>query len=349
DTLSVVPVNHTSPSDLGIEGIVPDDAAAAGPPSINITGFSNWGNTIQGPQGRDDNTFQFVDNINHNRGNHHFKFGGEYRTYFQNQIFDFINSGFYAFTGDMGAIFGLPNIPGLNGALSDFARGLPIQYVQNSAGRPRYETQNYSAYIQDDWKIRPTFTLNLGVRYELDTPLVDSENRVNTFRPGQQSTVFPTAPLGLVFPGDNGITNSTYQTDKNNFGPRVGFAWDVRGNGKLSLRAGYGLYYDTVISETTLQFLTAVPFAIQPFTVCTTIDNPLTNPTFGGLCSADIPQLFPFTPAQPGDDFNFTDLGTISMTINEPNFKTPYSHQYNMNIQWEFAKNYLLEVGYVGT
>jgi len=349
DTTSVVPVNHTSPADLGIEGIVPDDAAAAGPPSINITGFSNWGNTIQGPQGRDDNTFQFVDNINHNRGNHHLKFGGEYRNYFQNQVFDFINSGFYAFTGDMGAIFGLPNIPGLNGALSDFARGLPIQYVQNSAGRPRYETQNYSAYIQDDWKIRPTFTLNLGVRYELDTPLVDSQNRVNTFRAGQQSTVFPTAPLGLVFPGDNGITNSTYQTDKNNFGPRVGFAWDVRGNGKLSLRAGYGLYYDTVISETTLQFLTAVPFAIQPFTVCTTIDNPLTNPTFGGLCSADIPQLFPFTPANPGDDFNFVDLGTISMTINDPNFKTPYSHQYNMNIQWEFMKNYLLEVGYVGT
>ena len=349
DTFSVVPVNHTSPADLGIQGIVPDDPAAAGPPSINITGFSNWGNTIQGPQGRDDNTFQFVDNVSHNHGNHHFKFGGEYRNYYQNQSFDFINSGFYAFTGQMGQIFGLPTIPGLNGALSDFARGLPIQYVQNSAGRPRYETQSYNAYVQDDWKIKPNFTLNLGVRYELDKPLVDSEDRVNTFRPGQQSTVFPTAPLGIVFPGDAGITSSTYQTDKNNFGPRVGFAWDVLGNGKLALRAGYGLYYDTVISETTLQFLTSPPFAIQPFTVCTTINNPLTNPTFGGICSAPIPQLFPFTPARPGDDFNFVQLGTISMTINDPDFKTPYSHQYNMNIQWEFMKNYMLEVGYVGT
>src|SRR5215216_2289782 len=361
DTLSVVPVNHTSPSDLGIQGIVPDDPSAIGPPRVDITGFSTFGNTIQGPQGRDDNTFQFVDNVSHNRGNHHFKFGGEYRIYYKNQTFDFINSGFYAFTGDMGAIFGIDGVEGLCPpppdpedpippcALSDFAFGLPIQYVQNSAGRPRYETQNYSGYIQDDWKIRPNLTLNLGVRYELDTPLVDSEDRVNTFRPGQQSTVFPTAPVGIVFPGDAGITRSTYQTDKNNFGPRVGFAWDVLGNGRLSLRAGYGLYYDTVISETTLQFLTAVPFAIQPFTVCTTIDDPLTNPEFGGLCSADIPQLFPFTSAQPGDAFNFPQLGTISMTINDPNFKTPYSHQYNMNIQWEFARNYLLEVGYVGT
>lgn len=349
DTLSVVPVNHTTPADLGIQGVVPDDPSAAGPPRVDITGFTTFGNTIQGPQGRDDNTFQFVDNISRNMGNHHFKFGGEYRNYYQNQVFDFINSGLYQFTGDMGAIFGLPNIPGLNGALSDFARGLPIVYLQNSAGTPRYETQSYNAFIQDDWKVRPNFTLNLGLRYELDKPLVDSENRVNTFRLGQQSTVFPTAPRGLVFPGDAGITPSTYQTDKNNFGPRVGFAWDIRGNGKLALRAGYGLYYDTVISETTLQFLTAEPFAIQPFSVCTTIDNPYTNPDFGDICSPSIAQPFPFTPAQPGDAFDFAALGTMSMTINDPDFKTPYSHQYNMNIQWEFMKNYMLEVGYVGT
>jgi hypothetical protein len=349
DTLSVVPVNHTSPADLGIQGVVPDDPAAVGPPRVDITGFTTFGNTIQGPQGRDDNTFQFVDNFSHNRGNHHFKWGGEYRNYFQNQTFDFINNGLYVFDGEMGDIFGFPVIPGLNGALSDFARGLPIQYIQNSAGTPRYETQSYNLFVMDDWKVRPNLTFNIGLRYELDKPLVDSENRVNTFRPGQQSTVFPTAPRGLVFPGDAGITPSTYQTDKNNFGPRVGFAWDVLNNGRLSLRAGYGLYYDTVISETTLQFLTAVPFAIQPFSVCTTIDDPFTNPVFGDICSPSIAQPFPFTPAQPGDAFDFASVGTLGLTINDPDFKTPYSHQYNMNIQWEFMKNYLLEVGYVGT
>ena len=345
DTLSVVPVNKTTPGDLGIEGIVPDDPSAIGPPRVDITGFSNFGNTIQGPQGRDDNTFQVVDNFSHNRGNHHFKWGGEHRNYYQNQVFTFINNGLYFFTGDMVDILGKPLIPGLTAALSDFARGDVLEFLQNSAGTPRYETKNYSAYIMDDWKIRPNFTLNLGFRYELDTPLVDSEDRVNTFRAGQQSTVFPTAPVGLVFPGDAGITSSTYQTDKNNFGPRVGFAWDVLSNGKLSLRAGYGLYYDTVISETTLQFLTAPPFAIQPFSDCTTIDNPFANP----LCTNPIPQPFPFTPVEPGGTFDFANVAPISITINDPDFKTPYSHQYNMNIQWEFMKNYLLEVGYVGT
>ncbi len=345
DTLSVVPVNKTSPADLGIEGIVPDDPSAIGPPRVDITGFSTFGNTIQGPQGRDDNTFQVVDNFSHNRGNHHLKWGGEYRNYYQNQVFTFINNGLYFFTGDMVSILGKPLIPGLTAALSDFARGDVLEYVQNSAGTPRYETQNYSGFIMDDWKVRTNLTLNLGLRYELDTPLVDSEDRVNTFRPGQKSTVFPTAPVGMVFPGDAGIPRSTYQTDKNNFGPRVGFAWDVLSNGRLSLRAGYGLYYDTVISETTLQFLTAPPFAIQPFSDCTTIDNPFANP----LCTNPIPQPFPFTPVEPGGTFDFANVAPIGMTINDPDFKTPYSHQYNMNIQWEFMKNYLLEVGYVGT
>ena len=345
DTLSVVPVNKTSPADLGIQGIVPDDPSAIGPPRVDITGFSTFGNTIQGPQGRDDNTFQYVDNFSHNRGNHHFKWGGEYRNYYQNQTFTFINNGLYIFTGDMTAILGKPVIPGLTAALSDFARGDVLEFIQNSAGTPRYETQSYNFFGQDDWKIRSNLTLNLGVRYELDKPLVDSQDRVNTFRFGQKSTVFPTAPTGMVFPGDAGITRSTYQTDKNNFGPRVGFAWDVLSNGKLSLRAGYGLYYDTVISETTLQFLTAPPFAIQPFSDCTTIDNPFSN----ALCTNPIPQPFPFTPVQPGQPFDFANVAPIGMTINDPDFKTPYSHQYNMNVQWEFMKNYLLEVGYVGT
>lgn len=359
DTLSVLPQNRTTLADLGIEGVVPDDPSAEGPPRVDITGFSTFGNTIQGPQGRDDNTFQFVNNINHTRGNHHFKFGGEYRTYYQNQTFDFINSGLYIFDAQFGQILGEDGIEGLcprpanipfpnpipNCALADFARGQVLEFVQNSAGTPRYETSSYNFFFQDDWKVSPRLTLNLGVRYELDTPLVDSEDRVNTFIPGQQSTVFPTAPRGMVFPGDAGITRSTYPTDKNNWGPRVGFAWDVLGNAKLSLRAGYGLYYDTVISETTLQFLTAAPFAIQPFSDCTTIDNPFQNP----LCTTPIPQPFPFTPVERGGTFDFTTVAPIVMTINDPDFKTPYSHQYNLNVQWEFMKDYLLEVGYVGT
>ncbi len=345
DTLSVVPVNHTSPADLGISGIVPSDPAAVGPPRVGISGFSNWGNTIQGPQGRKDDTLQFVDNFSHTiNAKHSAKLGGEYRRYVQSQTFDFINNGLYDFTGDVTNALSLPLVPGLNAALSDFARGLAVDFVQNSAGRPQYRTFSYDFYGLDDWKVTDYLTFNLGLRYEYDEPLYDSQNRVLAFRPGQQSTVFPTAPRGIVYPGDAGITRSTYKPDRNNFGPRVGFAWDVLHNQKLSIRGGWGLYYDTVISETTLQFLTAPPFAIQPFVLFTSVNNP-----WSSSLVHNIPQPFPFTPVQPGGTFDYTNIAPISLTVNDPAFITPYSYQYNLNTQWEFMKGYTLEVGYVGS
>src|SRR5262249_30375976 len=92
-TLSVIPVNTTKLSNLGLGKITPDDPNAEGPPNFRISGFTQFGNTIQGPQGRADNTFQYIDNVSLSRGRHSFKFGGEFRTYAQNQVFDFENNG----------------------------------------------------------------------------------------------------------------------------------------------------------------------------------------------------------------------------------------------------------------
>jgi Carboxypeptidase regulatory-like domain len=345
-TFSVIPVNSTSPSALGISGINPDDAAAPGPPSVQIAGRTQFGNTIQGPQGRYDNTFQFSDNISQRLGSRHFlKFGTDIRTYAQNQIFDFINNGVYSIQGGISDLFGLPTIPGItNDAVRDFANGVTTVYAQNSDGRKGYRTRSLNFYGQDDFKIKPSLTLNLGLRYEFNTNLVDIRDEVATFIPGQQSTVFPTAPQGLVYPGDNGISRSTYSNDYNNFAPRVGFAWDVLRNGKLSLRGGYGLYYDVVISETTLQFLSSPPYAIQPNILATTINNP-----FSGSLFNPIAQPFPFVSAKPGDPFDFTSVAPVILTVNDPNFRTPYAHQYNLQVQYEFLRGYTLEMGYVGT
>ena len=344
-TFSVIPVNKTKVSDLGISGIVPDDADAEGPPNVQITGLTQFGNTIQGPQGRFDNTFQFADNMSQRLGSKHFlKYGADIRTYAQNQVFDFINSGLYAIQGGVSDAFGLPAIPGLSEPLRDFANGVATVYVQNSAGRKGYRTQAYNFYGQDDFKIKPSLTLNLGVRYEFNTNLYDIRDEVAGFRPGQKSTVFPTAPTGLIFPGDTGISRSTYPNDYNNFAPRVGFAWDVLRNGKLSLRGGYGMYYDIVISETTLQFLTSAPYAIQPNIIFTTLNNP-----FSGSLVNPVSQPFPHNPAKPGDPFDFTDVAPLALTVNDSNFRTPYAHQFNLQVQYEFLRGYTMEVGYVGT
>jgi carboxypeptidase family protein len=344
-TFSVVPVNATSPSALGISGIVPDDATAAGPPNVQITGISQFGNTIQGPQARYDNTYQFADNLSHRLGSRHFlKYGGDIRSYQQNQLFDFINSGLYVIQGGISDAFSMPTNPAVSDPVNDFANGVTTAYIQNSDGYTGYRTRSYNFYGQDDFKIKPYLTLNMGLRYELNTPLTDIRDQIATIRVGQQSTVFPTAPVGIVYPGDTGIPKSTYSTDYNNFAPRFGFAWDVLHNGKLSLRGGYGLYYDVVIAETTLQFLSSPPYAIQPNIIATTINNPFANSLANPL-----PQPFPFSPAQPGDPFDYTGVAPITITVNDPNVRTPYAHQYNMQVQYEFSKGYTLEVGYVGT
>ncbi|MGH9751822.1 MAG: carboxypeptidase regulatory-like domain-containing protein [Blastocatellia bacterium] len=345
-TFSVIPVNNTPPSNFGINGINPDDSAAPGPPSVQIAGRTQFGNTIQGPQGRFDNTLQYSDNLSHRLGSKHFlKYGADVRTYAQNQVFDFINNGVYVFQGGVSGAFGLPAIPGItSAAVTDFANGVATVYAQNSDGRKGYRTRSFNFYGQDDFKIKPSFTMNLGLRYELNTNLYDIRDEVAGFRPGQQSTVFPTAPVGLIFPEDTGISRSTYPNDYNNFAPRVGFAWDVLGNGKLSMRGGSGMYYDIVISETTLQFLTSAPYAIQPNIIFTTINNP-----FSGSLVNPRPQPFPHTPAKAGDPFNFAGVAPVALTVNDANFRTPYAYQYNMQVQYEFLRGYTLEVGYVGT
>jgi hypothetical protein len=349
----VVPANHTTPASLGFTGIVPDDPSAAGPPFILINTI-NVGNTYQGPQARRDNTWQYLDNLNWIKGRHSMKFGVEYRAYEQNQIFDFINNGYLYFTGDFtnGNIQGvtLPLIPGLQGdpnasAINDFAKGYAIFYDQSNSNRQGYRDKFFSAYVQDDIKVTRNFTLNIGLRYDYGAPLTELHNRVSTFRPGQQSTVFPTAPVGLVFPGDKGIGASTYSADKDNFGPRVGFAWDPTGTGKLSIRSGFGMFYNVPESELSLQFLGAAPYGAQ------VVANGVSDMTHPYQTSATplAQNPFPFHPVQPGQPFNFTTVAPVSLFFMDPKFATPYAFQYDFQVQYQIAKDWLADVAYEGS
>lgn len=106
-------------------------------------------------------------------------------------------------------------------------------------------------------------TLNAGVRWDIVSGYRSEDNQLSTFRPGVQSTLFPNAPNGLLFPGDDGLPANIVGTRWNNLAPRVGIAWDVRGNGKTSIRAGYGIYYAPFTRGISLNRFTL----IQPYTV----------------------------------------------------------------------------------
>src|SRR5947207_14414101 len=112
---------------------------------------------------------------------------------------------------------------------------------------PRSITPGITAFfVQDDYKVSPRLTINLGLRYDVQPPISDTHNRFLTFVPGVQSKIVPSAPVGLQFPGDAGIGRGIIATDKNNISPRVGIAWDPSADRKTAIRAGFGLSYGSI-------------------------------------------------------------------------------------------------------
>ena len=154
--------------------------------------------------------------------------------------------------------------------LADVVLGLPSQFQQDSGRTNDLRESKYHFWIQDDWKVRPRLTLNMGVRWEPKLPPVDDLHNLVGFVPGQRSTVAPGAPVGLVYPGDSGIGDEVFPRDYNNFAPRVGFASDVLGTGKTIVRGGYGVFFiDPALTIYTRTVST------QPSVITVTTVNPL--------------------------------------------------------------------------
>ena len=121
----------------------------------------------------------------------------------------------------------------------------------------------YGLFIQDDIRLHPRFTLNLGLRYDLQTPFTDPADRALTYVAGHRSTVIPSAPAGLLFPGDEGVGRGIIGADKNNFAPRVGFAWDPNGSGKTSIRGAFGVFYGSISGNEWNPMADRQPFAVR--------------------------------------------------------------------------------------
>ena len=119
-------------------------------------------------------------------------------------------------------------------------------------------------YLQDDFRVHPRVTLNLGLRYDLQLPMRDPQDRLVTFVPGSQSTIVPTAPPGLLFPGDAGVQRGIVRADTNNFAPRVGVAWDPFGDGKTSVRSAFGVFYGAISGNALNQVADRQPFTGPP-------------------------------------------------------------------------------------
>ena len=381
DQPSTAPINHDSAASIGFVPTFTVVPGFAGPPNVRLLDRGlNLGNTIQGPQARVAENFQIQDSLSWSTGNHRWKFGFDGTKYKQDQLFLFINQGIISYASGNGG-----NSTGDD--LADLLIGTsPTALQLGSNGERDFRQFAYALFAQDNWRLRNNLSLSLGLRYEYNSPLTDLRDRLAYYRQGQVSQLLTSgfrgpdgvfistgggrAPNGLVYVGDpDSVLGGTVpaggvKTDKNNFGPRIGFAWTpsnpeagfmrtLLGDNETVIRAGFGVTYGAIIGDTALQQLTAPGYAGT---------NAFFFPGSGTLANPFAPDPFPLYGAD-GDVGNqgqisnpflaganvivAAPLAQFSRPI-DPNIRTPYTYQFNFTVERAFRKNYVASIGYVG-
>jgi hypothetical protein len=344
DTLQSTPSSSIgTPQSFGTT-ITPDNPTA--PPLLTFPALAA-GFSPQGPSRLVDNTFAISDTFSWVRGKHTMKFGGSFSAFQDNQVFDFFVDGNFDFEDSTAG--------GTNNGLANFLVGLPDTFFQAPAAPSNIRTKATYVFGQDEWHVASNLVLTYGLRYEYSTPKSDTQGRTFSIVPGAQSTVFPGAPVGLLFPGDKGAPTGSNFPDRNDFAPRLGFAWQPFKDTKTSIRGGFGVFYDVLKAEDNFQFNGQIPFASSSFIGFDGTGGTTTPTGFGFLSdpfgSTGSPNPFPSKPIDHTVDFasTFGPFGGGGVFFVDPHLRTPYTYQYNLNIEREIAKKLTVQAAYVGS
>ena len=337
-------------------GIAPVEPSLDGVPSVN---FGTLGTTFGLPSVTTEqfnNTYQVQDNFTKIVGRHTLRFGGQFHYDQINERNFFGQDGTFAFDGSES---GVDYVDFLIGAVG--GGGFTQASEQFLDSRSKYA----GAFAQDSWRARSDLTLNFGLRWEFSQPWYDTQNKISTVIPGQQSIIFTGAPKGLLFPGDPGIPKTLAYTQYDRFSPRVGLAYSPRvsdgflakltgGPGKTSIRAGAGIFYSAFEDLSQFQEVGDIPFGLfwspggQKF---------FDAPFFDRVTGSD-GQVFPFVvPANasrqhPNTTFDFTPFEPLDGNAEVAFWHTnnlPYAEHFDFSIQRQLGANTVLSVGYVST
>jgi hypothetical protein len=320
-----------------------------GVPFISISGGFTIGNDFEGELPQIGNTYQLSDNLTKVIGNHTTKFGIDVRNQRFLQTLYFDPNGDFTYSGggpnDTGDLFG------------NYLLGLPDSYLQGSAQTEDVRGNSIYLFAQDSWKVKPNLTLNYGLRWEYNQPIYDAGLRYQTFRPGQADTVFQYTgdpamfPLGLVIPGDKGVPKGLTASYYHAFAPRIGIAWDPFKDGKTTVRAGWGLFYNPIEQLVLEQFQGEPPFGGSSLISEGLFATPFVSQSgsAGNLTVSPNPFNGILNPAR-GSNVDWAAFRPILLFGElEPKLRSQYTAQYNFGITRELSRDTVLSVGYVGS
>ncbi len=362
-------------ADYGIHTGLP--TSAEGVPFIDVGGGFTIGNNFNGQLPQTGNTYQFSDNFSKIIGSHSLKFGGDVRYQMFDQLLYFDVNGDMQFLSSTNGPVG--NDLGFSDAYPDYFLGLANSYFQGSAQHELVRSTSLYLFAQDSWKIKPNLTLNYGVRWEMNTPLTDIGKKVQTFRPGETSSIYPctlpttsplyvagsvtncdqagVTPVGLVFPGDKNVPNALTNTYYRGFAPRLGLAWSpdwkdgflgklAGGPGKTSVSMGYGIFYNPIEQLVLEQFSAEPPFGGSNFISSPLLQTPYVDQSgdvfpnpFNGILNPPRGTAVDWSQFRP-----MTFFGEFP-----PNLRMQYSDQYNLTIKRQLPGDILFQIGYVGS
>lgn len=319
------------PSRLGLTG-VPNDAF----PTVAVAGFAQLGSNTQERRQFPIKQHQIVDTASVTRGRHSVKFGGEYRYSFNTEINRASVSGAFGFAA---ATTGVSGLTQTGSSFASLLTGAPNTFGLRETQSLERSSKYMAAFVQDDWTISKRLTLNLGVRWEVDTPLKDLNNRLNSFDAAAINPVSGT-PGVVRFAGINGTPTLPYDTDWNNFGPRVGFAYNIAD--KTVIRGGFGVFYShpfdhAAPNSASLGFEnsaainsidggTTAPFFLRNGVPVTTLSGAPLNDAFGARVGG----------------------GGATVTFYKRNRPTGYSKQFNLGVQHQLPGTVLVELSFLG-
>jgi hypothetical protein len=297
---------------------------------VTITGVNQTGDTLH-----------LSDSLSRVWGSHTVKFGGQYQFAQVRLEPNATFNGTFTFAGtETGSDF------------ADFLLGVPSNYIQSSGGIFYLRNHYGGVFAQDSWHARSNVTVNYGLRWDMMAPWYERNNQIQTIVPGQQSLTYPSAPAGLVFPGDPGVARGLSPAQFGNLSPRVGVAYAP--NEKTSLRASYGLFY------TAFQGLSAgIMYGVPPYgynylsPAPPLFATPFITAADGTNNGQRFPQQFPPLNASPSNPVTNIDWSQFLPVNADPFFgtqnKTPYSENLMLSAQRELAPNMVATVSYVGT